>query len=335
MKRCARSTLKTPMPIFQLGSLYQDAARLDDAIAANDRAIELAKQQGDLTTAALARFHNGLVFKQRFNEEDAEAAFIAAAGEFEMLSDDYNRALVYLNLGSLYNDESGNAPFDVNNITPSEEYFGAALNIGYELRDPKLVADANVALGDIWFRRSNRFLAIELYSRALGYYEWMNELERIAQTRASLGIVALSLNDIERAKSDFSTALQIFSDLRMPLQIAAIRAQFAIVYAIEENHDGACREMAEVQTVLDGAGMKDVAEIEELARSVCTPPATRDIPTNDVLRADRGETRDLADASQSVGMFDLFQELPTQETAVDFETLFGDSAGTGDDDSQQ
>jgi len=283
---------------FQLGSLYQDFARLDEAKTSNDRAIAVAKKQGDLTTAAIAQMHNGLIFKQRLMLNEAEAALRTAVDEFQTLGDKYNLAAAYLNLGVLYSIMPGydaRAAFDAN---LPEQYFNAALNIGFDLRDPGLVANGNAGLAGIWRRRKNYFLAIELYARALGYFEWTGQLEREGQIRLTLGFIALELDNVERAKADFSTAMQIFSELRQPLQIAVARTRFAFAYAYENDGARACREITQARQTFSDAGMTSLQDVDALVDAFCQPRGPADLPLGELVRVGLREMNNPAFAPQ-------------------------------------
>ena len=256
---------------YRLGAVYNMAARLDDAKASNDLATRNAIKKGDLGLAAAARMNNAGVFRKRFMLDEAEAALLSAKDDFEMLGDRAGLAEAHLNLGDHYSLVSSLYPDRQFNPSGPEEHYNTAMAIGFELNDAALVSHAIYGLAGVWENRNDHFLAIELYGRALGFYEWSGEKGLSAEVFADLGRVALKMDNAEKARGYFAAALRNYNELKQPLQIGAVKFNMGLAYAFSEDLQRACKEFSEAHAMIAAAGDTPyVDEIERISDQYCS-----------------------------------------------------------------
>lgn len=239
---------------LRLGQLYSELGAIDEAAAANDRTISLARAEGDPVRAAQAGMNNGLIAKRRGEIETAKRALIEAAAVFDAHGARYDLGLVYVNLGSVY------LVAPISDLSPppdtvaADEHFQAALAIGYDLRDPLLVAGAHLGLGKIAIDRNHYTYAFELLGRALAHAEWINEPDLVAQIRTQLAVASLVVEDMSSALHHITLARDIYRTLNDPAGLGATMLALGSIKGALGDGVGGCADIEAGLAMVKAAG---------------------------------------------------------------------------------
>lgn len=198
----------------QLGNAYSELGRLREAQTALERALEIERARGEVSTHQLAITLNnlGLVYNKLQLLHKAEDAMSEAAGIYRSLEDRLGEAQTTMNLASTYRVEG--------RLLDAEPLYRAALAI----REQMLVAtDRNIAvaannLGVLLIDLKRWDEAAPLLARALSI--WERTLgERHPQTLAALnnlGVLYLHLGRFDLAEPYLARAVKIGAKILPP-----------------------------------------------------------------------------------------------------------------------
>jgi tetratricopeptide (TPR) repeat protein len=198
----ARQTL--PRILADLGAAFQERGDLELAEALLNRSVELAQEQRNPTSLALA--YDGLG-RLALDRREADVAIDAFEKSLDALPREelVRTAQAYNNLGLAYSY--------LPDWTRSEEYFQKSLDIKYKAGDTLGQAFALDGLARVQASRGDLKAAIDNSARAIALFSEMRDRYRAAHVKHNRGKLLRRMNDRESARNDFTEAMEEFRAL--------------------------------------------------------------------------------------------------------------------------
>ncbi len=191
-----------PRALADLGGAFRDRGDLKLAEDLLNRSVELAREQHNPLSLALA--YNGLG-KLALKRREAHAAIVA----FEKCLDALPPGEELVRAAQAYNNLGG-AYADLPDWTRSEEYFRKSLDIKLKAGDTLGQAFALDGLAKVQASRGDLKTAIDNYTRAIALFTEMRDRYTAALVKHKRGKLLRRMNDREGARNDFTEAMEEF-----------------------------------------------------------------------------------------------------------------------------
>jgi tetratricopeptide (TPR) repeat protein len=203
-----------PRILHDLGAAYRDKGDLERAEVLLKRSVGLAQQQHNLSSLALAYNSLGTLALKRRDVTAAVDAFEKSLEALVRNEDLFRTAQVYNNLGLAY--------ADLPDWTRSGEYFRKSLEIKSKAGDTLGQASALSNMARVQASQGDLQAAIDSSTRAIDLFTGMRDLYNAALVKHNRGKLFRRMNDHERARKDFTEAIEALRTLGRPAEAAAV-----------------------------------------------------------------------------------------------------------------
>jgi len=203
-----------PRILHDLGAAYRDKGDLQRAEELLKRSVKLAQEDNNLANLALA--YNGLG-RLALKRRDVRAAI----GAFEKSLDALNRNEDVFRMAQVYNN-LGFAYADLPDWTRSDEYFRKSLDIKSKAGDTLGQASALSGLARVQASRGDLKAAIDSSTRAIDLFAEMRDQCNAALVKHNRGKLFRRMSERERARKDFTEAVEALRTLERPTEAAAV-----------------------------------------------------------------------------------------------------------------
>ena len=191
--------------LMGLGNVYQLQGRWEEAIACYEKALEIFHELGDRHGEGATLTNLGLVYADQGRWEEAIANYEKALETFRTLGDCHGEAQTLNNLGNVYRLQG--------RWEEAIAYYEKALEIFHELGDRHGEAQTLMGLGNVYAQQGRWEEAIANYEKALETFRTLGDRHGEAQTLNNLGLVYADQGRWEKAIANYEKALEIFHEL--------------------------------------------------------------------------------------------------------------------------
>ncbi len=169
----------------------------EQALSYTRQALQLANIISSMEARAEANELMGDLYKMMNNFQPSINYFLISGKLYKSLGKKENIAKVYSKLGMLYIQNNYN-------LESAQFYFQGLLDLGIELNNQKIIADAYNQIGGIFFRQGSFDEANHYIREALKLWEQARDQEGISAALNNIG-------EIYRMKGSYNTALDYFN----------------------------------------------------------------------------------------------------------------------------
>jgi len=170
---------------------------VEQALSYTRHALQLANIISSMEARAEANELMGDLYQMMNNFQPSINYFLISGKLYKSLGETDNLAEVYSKLGMLYIQNNYN-------LESAQFYFQELLDLGIELNNQKIIADAYNQIGGIFFRQESYDEANHYIREALKLWEKSRDQEGISAALNNIG-------EIYRMKGSYNTALDYFN----------------------------------------------------------------------------------------------------------------------------
>lgn len=222
--------------IDRLGSLYLEQGRDDEAEALHQRALDIARANGDEREESIILGSLGAVYWRR-GEYDTASDYYGQALQLADLNGDLFRAARHLGNRGLMATTAGD-------LEAAEQFYARAMSLMEELDDQVGIGLARNNLGNLYRDRGELDRAEDAYRRAQAALEAGGHPQQAALTLANLGTVAELRGEFDAAARFYERSLERAREYSYVRAIERA-ARNAGWLALRRNDMAAARELAD------------------------------------------------------------------------------------------
>jgi len=152
----------------------------DETIKKATQALELAQKLNYLNGIAESYRTMGIGEAYANKEASAIADYSNALSFFKKSGNRLGQAKVYNNIGNLYLTVDYDQALD---------FLEKGLNMAETLKDTKLIASANLNIGNVYLRKKNLSLALQYYTKSQKLFEQINDQTNMITSLMNIGVI--------------------------------------------------------------------------------------------------------------------------------------------------
>ena len=221
----------------------------DQTIRKGEQALELAKKLNYLNGIAEAYRVMGVGEAYSNQEAKAIADYSNALSYFKKSGNELGQASVYNNIGNLY------LAIDYDQ---SLDYVQRGLAIAERLGNTKLIAKANLNIGNVYLRKKNLSLALEYYTKSQKQFEQLNDQTNQVISLLNIGVIYYNEKEYDKSIELLLSAHNQAKAHDLNTSIGTIDLTLSSIYIEKKDYDKARQFLDE------GIAFADITKDEKL-----------------------------------------------------------------------